>query len=192
MSAVVFAGTGSSTGASVIAPCVNRIVPIMIDCANNPGILYNFGIAVAIAEVFTAISASPVCLVTHHGAGGCLGLGLGQAVGEEIPVFCTAEVALCLLGAGSRPTGVMVAVQGTVIGQGTPFLHRNGAVVGQSLSIRHGEAGPIPDGQGLARADGEVVLQGDGTVHGADTAVKDDTASIITRWCRRRKRFQNF
>ena len=155
----------------------------MIDCANNPGILYNFGIAVAIAEVFTAISASPVCLVTHHGAGGCLGLGLGQAVGEEIPVFCTAEVALCLLGAGSRPTGVMVAVQGTVIGQGTPFLHRNGAVVGQSLSIRHGEAGPIPDGQ--------ILLQGHFAVHGAILAVKDDAAAIITRWCRRRKRFQN-
>ena len=60
MSAVIFAGPGSSTGASVIAPCVNRIVPIMIDCANNPGILCNFGITVGVAEVFTAGITGPI------------------------------------------------------------------------------------------------------------------------------------
>ena len=70
MSAVVFAGTGSSTGASVIAPCVNRIVPITIDCANNPGILFDFGITVGVAEVFTAGVASPVFFVSILGAGG--------------------------------------------------------------------------------------------------------------------------
>ena len=41
MSAVIFAGTGSSTGASVIAPCVNCIIPIVTDCADNPGILFD-------------------------------------------------------------------------------------------------------------------------------------------------------
>ena len=70
MSAVMFAGTGSSTGASVIAPCVNRIVPIMIDCANNPGILCNFGITVGVAEIFTAIFANPVFFISILGAGG--------------------------------------------------------------------------------------------------------------------------
>ncbi len=67
---VVFAGTGSSTGASVIVPCVNRIVPIMIDCANNPGILCNFGITVGVAEVFTTGFACPVFLVSICCAGG--------------------------------------------------------------------------------------------------------------------------
>ena len=90
MSAVIFAGTGSSTGASVIVPCVNRIVPIMIDCANNPGILCNFGITVGVAEVFTAGVASPVFFVSIHCAGWCFIFGLYQIMfyREESGITC--------------------------------------------------------------------------------------------------------
>ena len=90
MSAVVFAGTGSSTGASVIVPCVNRIVPIMINCANNPGILCNFGITVGVAEVFIAGVASPVFFVSIHCAGWCFIFDLYQIMFylEESNVTC--------------------------------------------------------------------------------------------------------
>ena len=181
MIAVMFAGTGGGTGASVIAPGVNRIVPIMIDCANNPGILCNFRITVGIAEIFTAGSASPVSLVAVFRAGGGFGFRLGQAVGEEIPEFCTAEVALCLFGAGSRPTEMMVAVQGTVIGQGTALLSGHGAVVGQGFSFRHGEAGILSNGQVFTLGNLQIFLQGHIAVHGALVAVKDDTNTVISR-----------
>ena len=66
----------------------------------------------------------------------------------------------------------------------------DGAAVGQiAIGVKRGA---LRDGQALALADGEFILQRHRAVHSAGTAVKDDTASIITRWCRRRKRFQNF
>ena len=77
------------------------------------------------------------------------------------------------------------------VGQGTAARSGHGAVVGQSRSSRHGEAGVLSDGQALALANGDVLLHFHLAVHSAALVVKDDAAAIITRWCRRRKRYRS-
>ena len=256
MSAVIFAGTGSRTGASVIAPCVNRIVPIMINCANNPGILCNFGITVGVAEVFIAGVASPVFFVSIHCAGWCFIFDLYQIMFylEESNVTCyfiytvfhnTTVLSAAHVHCGSRngiggvgfacnirPALAVVGTLPPLIGQrlsagdfhvkggsfiffyfhilwlggnsGGDFeraiagrcafqlataLYIDGAVVGQSLSIRDGQAGVLSDGQGFVITDLQVLLQGHIAVDSAALAVKDDTSVAIAACTNLNNRF---
>src|SRR5699024_12596039 len=73
--------------------------------------------------------------------------------------------------------------------QGAAFFGGHGAVVGQSLSIRDGQAGVLSDGQGFVITDLQVLLQGHIAVHGAALAVKDDTSVAIAACTNLNNRF---
>ena len=85
-------------------------------------------------------------------------------------------------GGRDRCAAAQVARHGAAAGE-------DGAVVGQVIIAV--ELGAIRDSQALALADGEFILQHHRAVHGAVLVVKDDAAAIITRWCRRRKRYRS-
>ena len=153
-------------------------------------------------------------VAAHTGSGAVYGIAVGGCVAYVRPVAAAVRALLPLVGRGFTPCGgadgkgslralghrLACGLGGDAGGRdrcaaaqvarhGAASLHEDCTIVGQLSAGVEGR--PIRDGQGLAALNFKVILQFHLAVHGAFRAVKDDAAAIITRWCRRRKRFRN-
>ena len=172
-------------GRVVFAPCVNRFAPFVVGGRIHRFAFGDFMHTSFIEKKLVAYAANPIGYVARLCAGGGLGFFLCQGVGGKFAVFLATQAAMGFFGAGGCPAAVTITVNRAVVGYHTAFGHRNGTVVrhrtiiGQSRSIRDGQAGVFSDGQCFVRTDLQVLLQGHIAVHGAVLAVKDDTSVAI-------------
>lgn len=197
MGFIILTGKSHGAGFSILRPVPDRISPcmdVLIDCQGRH---IAGDAACAVAHNTTVLSAA------HVHCGFPCGIGVTGRTVNVCPATSFVGALLPLIrqrlgAAGHNGKGGSFiffyfhilwlggnsggdferAFAGRCAFQLAGALYSDCAIVGQSCSLRHGEAGVLSDGQGFVRTDLQVLLQGHIAVDGAAIAVKDDTSAF--------------